>query len=315
MKTVFMGTPIIAAKALESLIASDIEVAAVVTRPDAPSGRGKSVNFSPVKQTALEAGIEVLQPEKDMGGAFLARLKEINPDIITVMAYGRIIKEDILNLPKYGCINAHASLLPKYRGASPIQWAVIDGEKESGITIMKMSKGLDCGDIIMTEKIVLDPEETAESLAEKMSVIAGPLMIKAMKAIEAGTATYTPQDDSQASYVTVIDKSLGNLDFTKSAQSLERMMRGLFPWPGSYTFHNGKMIKLFGAQVSDVSLDGNFVPGRVCLKGGFYIETGMGSLKIIEAQAEGKKRMEAKAFLNGYRIASGDILSQTKEGN
>ena len=309
MRTVFMGTPAIAASALASLINSKHSVEAVVTRPDAVSGRGKSVHFSPVKELALEHGIKVLQPEKGSGSLLFDELSAIKPDIIVVMAYGRILKKDVLELPKHGCINLHASLLPAYRGASPIQWAVLNGEPQTGITVMQMAEGLDSGDIIMTEKTPLDAKETAGSLTEKLAEMAGPLLLKALDAIEAGTATRTPQEEAKATYVTTIDKSFGALDFTKDAATLERMVRGLYPWPSAYAYHNGKLIKFYDCDVSDVSLDGSFIPGRVnASKQGLFIETGSGSLRVNELQAEGKKRMMARDFLNGYKIASGDML-------
>jgi len=309
MKTVFMGTPAIAASALEALTDSRHSVEAVVTRPDAVSGRGKNVHFSPVKELAMEKGIKVLQPEKGSGAMLFDELAEIKPDIIVVMAYGRILKKDVLELPKFGCINLHASLLPYYRGASPIQWAVLNGEPETGITVMQMSEGLDCGDIIMAEKTPLDAKETAGSLTEKLAQMSGPLLIKALDAIENGSATKTPQDESKATYVSTIDKSFGKLDFTGDAALLERMVRGLYPWPGAFSYHNGKFIKFFDCDVSDVSLDGQFVPGRVnASKKGLFIETGNGSLKVNELQAEGKKRMMARDFMNGYKITTGEIL-------
>ncbi|MBQ6089851.1 MAG: methionyl-tRNA formyltransferase [Lachnospiraceae bacterium] len=309
MRTVFMGTPAIAAAALAALLGSRHSVEAVVTRPDAVSGRGKSVHFSPVKELALEHGIKVLQPEKGSGSLLFDELSAIKPDIIVVMAYGRILKKDVLELPKHGCINLHASLLPAYRGASPIQWAVLNGEPQTGITVMQMAEGLDSGDIIMTEKTPLDAKETAGSLTEKLAEMAGPLLLKALDAIEAGNATRTPQEEAKATYVTTIDKSFGALDFTKDAAMLERMVRGLYPWPSAYAYHNGKLIKFYDCDVSYVSLDGSFIPGRVnASKQGLFIETGSGSLKVNELQAEGKKRMMARDFLNGYKIASGDML-------
>ena len=303
MRTVFMGTPAIAASALNSLIGSKHSVEAVVTRPDAVSGRGKSVHFSPVKELALEHGIKVLQPEKGSGSLLFDELSVIKPDIIVVMAYGRILKKDVLELPKHGCINLHASLLPAYRGASPIQWAVLNGEKETGITVMQMAEGLDSGDIIMTDRLSLDAKETAGSLTGKLACMAGPLLLKALDAV-------TPQEEDKATYVTTIDKSFGALDFTKDAVTLERMVRGLYPWPGAFAFHNGKLIKFYDCEVSDVSLDGSLIPGRVnASKQGLFIETGSGSLKVNELQAEGKKRMMARDFLNGYKIASGDVMN------
>lgn len=307
MKVVFMGTPEIAAGVLKCLIASRHEVAAVVTQPDRPNGRGNSIIYSDVKKVALEYDIPVLQPEKASNEEFVEKLRNIAPDIIVVVAYGQILRSNVLELPRYRCINVHASLLPKYRGASPIQWAVINGEEETGVTIMYMEKGIDTGDMILTEKLKLAEDETAGTLHDRLMDIAGPTLLKAMDMIEDGSAKPVAQDDSQATYVTMLDKSLGNLDFDAPAQNLERLVRGLIPWPGAFTYIEGKMIKLWKCAVSDEILADGPVPGRYFTneRGRLFIETSQGSLEVLELQAEGKKRMLTGDFLRGHALGTG----------
>lgn len=314
MRIVFMGTPEIAAGVLKSLIGSKHEVVGVVTQPDRPSGRGNVMTFSDVKKVAVENDIEVLQPQKASEPDFIERLTQMNPDVIVVVAYGQILRAAVLDLPKYGCINVHASLLPKYRGASPIQWAVINGEKETGVTIMYMAKGIDTGDIILQSKLTLDEKETAGTLHDRLTELSGPVLLEALDKIEDGTAVRTVQKEEEATYVTVIDKSLGNLDFTKPAAELERMIRGLIPWPGAFTYLNGKLLKIWDTQVSDVKVDSSFIPGRIntSIKDELYIETSDGSLRILELQAEGKKRMYASDFLLGHKPATGDMVSRDR---
>lgn len=301
MRVVFMGTPEIAAMVLGSLIGSRHEVAAVVTQPDKPNSRGNAVIYSPVKQLALEHDIPVLQPIKASSEESVAEIASYEPDIIVVAAYGQILRENLLNLPKYRCINVHASLLPKYRGASPIQWAVINGDEETGISIMYMEKGLDTGDVILQKSLKLDPDETAGSLHDRLGELAGPVLLEAMDMIENGTADPVPQDDSQSSYVSMLDKSMGELDFTKNSEELERLIRGLIPWPGAYTRINGKMLKIWKAAVGDVK---GLKPGEIytAIPGEFYIGTGDGSLNILELQLEGRKRMFTSDFLRGFKV-------------
>lgn len=305
-----MGTPEIAAGVLRSLIASRHEVCAVVTQPDRPNGRGNAIIYSDVKKVALEHNIPVLQPEKASNEEFVATLREIAPDIIVVAAYGQILRTNVLELPKYRCINVHASLLPKYRGASPIQWAIINGEKETGVTIMYMEKGLDTGDMILASRIELAPDETAGTLHDRLMDIAGPTLLKAMDMIEDGTAQPIPQNDSESTYVSMLDKSMGNLDFSGTAVSIERLIRGLIPWPGAYTYIEGRMIKLWKCEVSDECLPDGPVPGRYFTKGGskLFIETSEGSLSVLELQAEGKKRMLTADFLRGHALSEGMTL-------
>lgn len=309
MKVVFMGTPEIAAGVLKSLIESRHEVAGVVTQTDKPNKRGNGIEFSDVKKVALENSIPVYQPEKASDPDFVEKeLKRINPDIIVVAAYGQLLKENVLNLPKYGCINVHASLLPKYRGASPIQWAVINGEKETGVTIMHMAKGLDTGDMIIAEKLELAPDETAGSLHDRLRDMAGAVLIRALDLLEAGTAPRIPQNEEEATYVSIFKKSMGELDFSKNAEELERLIRGLIPWPGAYSYVDGKMLKFWKTVVSSDCDECCGQPGRIIVnRDRLFIETGNGALEILELQLEGKKRMITPDFLRGYKLETGTV--------
>ena len=235
MRVVFMGTPDFSVPALER-IATEHEVVAVVTQKDKPKGRGMSVSYTPVKESALKLNIPIYQPDKVKEENFVEELRELNPDVIVVIAFGQILSNDILTLPKYGCINVHASLLPKYRGAAPIQWAVIDGEEKSGVCTMKMDEGLDTGDIIDVDEITLDPKETGGSLFDKLSKLGGELILKTLQNLEFGKATFIKQDDSKSTYAKKMTKELGHIDFTKDAESIERLIRGLNPWPSAFSF-------------------------------------------------------------------------------
>ena len=328
MRVVFMGTPEIAAGILKTLIASRHEVVGVVTQPDKPNSRGNGIIFSDVKKVALEHEIPIFQPEKASEETFVESIRQLDPDIIVVAAYGQILRENILNLPKYRCINVHASLLPKYRGASPIQWAVINGEKETGVTIMYMEKGLDTGDMILTRRLELAPDETAGSLHDRLMELGGPTLLEAMDEIEAGTAHPIPQNNDEATYVGMIKKSMGELDFNNKTEYLERLIRGLIPWPGAYTFINGKMLKIWKAVIPDGraeapeetgDADGcgtsrcgtERTPGRIFTYGaGLYIETADGCLELLEVQLEGKKRMAAGDFLRGYKLEEGTVCGR-----
>ena len=299
MRVVFMGTPDFSVPALER-IATEHEVVAVVTQKDKPKGRGMSVSYTPVKESALKLNIPIYQPDKVKEESFVEELKELNPDVIVVIAFGQILSNDILTLPKYGCINVHASLLPKYRGAAPIQWAVIDGEEKSGVCTMKMDEGLDTGDIIDVDEITLDPKETGGSLFDKLAKLGGELILKTLQNLEFGKATFIKQDDSKSTYAKKMTKELGHIDFTKDAESIERLIRGLNPWPSAFTYLDGKVMKIWDADVVDA--DG--VPGTVIReeKDSFVIATGSKALKVNELQLEGKKRMKASDFLNGRSI-------------
>lgn len=318
MKIVYMGTPDFAVPPLEALIAAGYEVAAVVTQPDRPKGRGKTLLPTPVKEVALKNGIPVWQPSKVRDSEFVKKLKELNPQVIIVAAFGQIIPENILNLPEFGCLNIHASLLPKYRGAAPIQYAVIDGEKESGVTLMKMSTGLDTGDMIARVTVPLSETETGGSLFEKLSRAGAELLVKALPSVLDGTAVYEKQpEESPTPYAAMITKRMGLLDFSRSAVDLERLVRGLNPWPSAYICLNGKTLKVWkAAAVQEESPDEEKpLPGTVTAVDaeGIHVSCGSGSLVLTEVQLEGKKRMDTAAFLRGYPVQPGTRLTDHKE--
>lgn len=268
--------------------------------------------FSPVKEKALEHNLPVYQPKRARDPEFIGQMRDLNPDVMVVVAFGQILPKDLLDIPKYGCINVHASLLPKYRGAAPIQWAVIRGEKVSGVTTMQMDVGLDTGDMLMKTEVALAEDETGGSLHDKLSVLGGELLIETLKGIEAGTIRPEKQDDSQAGeYARMLDKALGKIDFSMPAGEIERLIRGLNPWPSAYTFYHGKTMKLWKAEVVSADDGGEAAaPGQILSvdKKGFTVQTGEGALRILELQMEGKKRMDAGAFLRGCPMAAGEIL-------
>lgn len=309
MRIIFMGTPDFSVPALEALKEAGHEILAVVTQPDKPKGRGKEVQMTPVKEKAMEYQIPVYQPVKAREPEFVKILSDMAPDLIVVIAFGQLLPKAILDIPKYGCVNIHASLLPKYRGASPIQYAVINGEKESGVTTMMMAESLDTGDMLDQEVIVLDEKETFGSLHDKLSRLGGGLILKTIKKLEEGTALRTPQDDSKTCYVGMIKKSMGDIDWTMDAVSIERLIRGLNPWPSAYTGWNGKVMKLWEAKVVDKEYEGAF--GQVVEVGrdALIIKTGKGGLSIRKLQLQGKKCMDIDAFLRGYPIVEGTVLS------
>lgn len=309
MRVLFMGTPEFAVPTLEALLEVH-DVIGVYTQPDKPKGRGKAMAFPPVKEKALEHNLPVYQPVKVREESVVEEIRKMNPDAIVVVAFGQILPESILNIPKYGCINVHASLLPKYRGAAPMQWSIIDGEKETGITTMYMAKGLDTGDMILKEVIQLDPKETGETLHDKLSLLGGPLIIETLKQLEAGTAPRTPQDDSLSCYASMLTKELGCIDWNKDAPSIERLIRGLNSWPSAYTFWNGKTMKIWNSDV--VAYEGEEENGTVIAKDkkSFTVKCGENALKILELQLQGKKRMETQAFLVGNQMEIGMRLGE-----
>ena len=301
MKIVFMGTPDFAVSTLESLVKGGHEVIAAVTQPDKPKGRGKAVQYTPVKEKALEYEIPVYQPVKARDPEFVELLKGMNPDVIVVVAFGQLLPKAILDIPKYGCVNVHASLLPKYRGAAPIQWAVIDGEEVSGVTTMLMDEGLDTGDMLEKAEIVLDEKETGGSLFDKLSALGGELILSTLEKMENGTITRTPQGDSTTSYAKMLKKTMGEIDWNMEAVKIERLIRGLNPWPSAYTSLKGKTVKIWSADVVAGESTGN--PGRVTVtKDKLLVECGENFLSITELQLEGKKRMETAAFLRGFTV-------------
>lgn len=305
MKIIYMGTPDFAVAPLEAIIKAGYEVVAVVTQPDKQKGRGKEVQMTPVKECALSYGIPVLQPVKIKEPEAVAQLKEYPADLFVVAAFGQLLTEEILTMPKFGCINIHASLLPAYRGAAPIQWAVINGEEKSGVTIMQMAKGLDTGDMLLKKEIVLDAKETGESLHDKLMEVGAELVVEALPLIEAGEIIPEKQDDALSTYAAKLTKEMGRIDFTQDAVSIERLIRGLNSWPSAYTSIQGKTLKIWEADV--VAADCVGEPGEVIAidKTSFTVATGEGALQIKTLQLEGKKKMAVKDFLLGYEMKTG----------
>lgn len=313
MKAVFMGTPDFAVPTLQKMIDMGIEVTAVVTQPDKAKGRGKKVIYSPVKECALAHDLPVYQPVRiRKEPEFIQTLRDMQPDVIVVVAFGQILPKEILDIPRLGCVNVHASLLPKFRGAAPIQWSIIDGEEVTGVTTMLMDVGLDTGDMLLKTEIPMDPKETGGSLHDKLAAVGGELLEKTLIGLEAGTIVPEKQDDSQAGeYARMLDKELGHIDFNQPAVVIERLIRGLNPWPSAYTQWEGKTMKIWEAEVEDVveTID-THEPGTITevTKHGFKVQTGKGRLAIKSLQIPGKKRMEADAFLRGYHIETGEKL-------
>jgi len=314
-----MGTPDFSVPALESLVGSRHQVVAVVTQPDKPKGRGKEIAMSPVKEAALKHGLSVFQPPRAREESFVREMRKLEPDVIVVIAFGQILSKELLETPRYGCVNIHASLLPKYRGASPIQWAVINGDEETGITTMMMDEGMDTGDMLEKRIIRLDEKETGGSLFDRLSLLGGELILSTLEKLENGTLQRTPQNHEEATYVKKIPKSLGEIDWTRDAASMERLVRGLNPWPSAYTWLGGKMLKLWAADVLPEH-DQAKGPGEernqcgeilAACESGLQVQTGKGILNITSLQLEGKKRMDTAAFLRGFSIQAGMRLGRS----
>ena len=308
MKVIFMGTPDFAVGTLEAIIEAGHEVVLVVTQPDKPKGRSGALQFPPVKECAVAHGIEVFQPTRIRLEENVEFLRKYEADIFVVAAFGQILPKSILDMPKYGCINVHASLLPKYRGAAPIQWAVINGDPVTGVTIQQMDIGVDTGDIILTKELAIATDETGGGLFDKLAVVGAKACLEAMEQIANGTATRTPQNHEEATHVSMISKEFGTIDWKKSAIEIERLIRGLNPWPSAYTKLDGKTFKIWKAAV--ISGNSGREPGCVCKasKDALEVQTGEGVLSLLEVQLEGKKRMEVDAFLRGYSVEEGSIL-------
>ena len=347
MRIVFMGTPDFSVPVLEALADSRHQVTAVVTQPDRPKGRGNGICISPVKEAALSRRIPVYQPDRARDASFIEEMKKLSPDVMVVIAFGQILSKELLCVPAYGCVNIHASLLPKYRGASPIQWAVINGERETGITTMMMDEGMDTGDILEKRAIALAEKETGGSLFDRLSLLGGELILSTLDKLEKGTLVRTPQDHEAATYVKKIPKSFGEIYWTKDAGSIERLIRGLNPWPSAYTWLNGKLLKLWAADVilpgkqedtgetprhkaedenvsgAGIVSEGAGVPeadesrreecGVVlsASEDGLKVRTGSGILNITSLQIEGKRRMDTGAFLRGFPVESGQRLGRS----
>lgn len=307
MRAVFMGTPDFAVPTLEAMIEAGHEVVAVFTQPDKPKGRGGKMQFPPVKEKALEHNIPVYQPVKIREPEYVQILTDLQPEVVVVVAFGQILPKTILDIPTHGCINVHASLLPKYRGAAPIQWVIIDGEKETGVTTMFMDVGLDTGDMLLKTVIPMDEKETGGSLHDKLCAAGGKLLVETLEQLEAGTLQRIPQE-GETCYASMLTKELGHIDWTKPAVEIERLIRGLNPWPSAYTSLDGKTMKIWAASVLNKEAAGACGEIIAVDKHGFEVQTGAGVLKIESLQLEGKKRMDADAFLRGYSLQTGTIL-------
>ncbi len=306
MKVLFMGTPDFSVPVLEGLIASDKhEVIEVVTQPDRPKGRGGQMSITPVKEVALREDIPVFQPTKIKDEDSVAHLRELEFDVVVVVAFGQILSKEILDMPRYGCINVHASLLPRWRGAGPIQWSILAGDEVTGITTMQMDVGLDTGDMLLKREMKIRDDETGGSLFDRLAQEGSSLLLETLEQVEAGSVKPIQQKDEESTYAKMLDKHMGHLDFTKPAVELERYVRGLNPWPSAYTIYEGKTLKIWKAAVGEDMA--GLKPGQIgqVTKQSFQIQTGEGSLVILELQLEGKKRMDTEAFLRGFTINGG----------
>jgi methionyl-tRNA formyltransferase len=300
LNLVFCGTPRFAVPTLEKLVSAGHRIHLVVTQPDRPKGRGLELVASPVKQSALAFNLPITQPDRiKTNDEFRAQLTALNPDAIIVVGYGRIIPQWMLDLPRYGNINLHASLLPKYRGAAPIQWAIANGETVTGNTTMRIDAGLDTGDILLQQQLAIDPTDTAETLAPRLAAIGADLTVETLRALEAGSIHPRPQDNSQATLAPILKKEDGQIDFTRSAQEIFNRIRGFQPWPGAYTKFRGKTLQILKAKPAT----DNVPPAEIKAQPDRLI-VGCGastSLELLELQLEGRKRTSAHAFLQGYR--------------
>ena len=311
MKIVFMGTPDFAVGALQALIDAGHEILAVVTQPDKAQGRSKELMPSPVKKCAMENGIEVLQPVRIKRPEEVEKLSAYPADVFVVAAFGQILSQEILDMPKYGCLNIHASLLPKYRGASPIQHVIIDGEEESGVTIMQMNAGLDTGDMLYKKAIPILDTDNFQTLHDKLMEVGAQAIVEALPLLEKGELTPVKQNDEESCYAPLITKEMGRLDFNKDADTLDRLIRGLTPWPSAYTYYHGKQCKIWEAQPMNWEEKDEFAPGDICHieKDAFWIRCKQGALKVTCMQMEGKKRMSVHDFLLGVKMNLGDKLT------
>ena len=310
MKIIFMGTPDFSVGTLEALIEAGHEVCLVVTQPDKPKGRGKEMQPTPVKAAAMKHGIPVYQPKKIRDPECVEELRKYQADVMVVIAFGQILPKSILEMTPYGCINVHASLLPKYRGAAPIQWAIINGESVTGVTTMQMDEGLDTGDMLAKAIVPLDEKETGGSLFDKLSEAGGRLCVETLAKLEKGEITPEKQGESPTAYASMLDKKMGNIDWNKSAVVIERLVRGLNPWPSAYTHLDGKTLKIWACDVLPQSASkGESGEILEVTKDAIHVQTGDGILVLREIQLAGKARMDAGAFLRGYKVVPGTVLS------
>ena len=325
---VFLGTPDFAAGILQGLVDAGYEVSAVFTQPDRPKGRKGLLQMPPVKELALKLGIPVFQPVKIREEENVRILQELHPDFIACAAFGQIIPQSILDIPPYGCLNVHASLLPAWRGAAPIQWSILSGDRTTGVTIMRMNAGLDTGDMILKKEVEIGPDETGDSLFDVLMADGAGLLVQAMEQILAGSAVYTPQpEESPTPYAKMLKRQSGLIDWSQSAAQIERMIRAFDSWPGTYTYLNGKTLKILKArpvpaheaeQMRQKALSlsgcGQAAAGEILCAGkeGLVVQTGDGALRLLEVQLEGKKRMDAASFLRGCHLQAGGMLTSEK---
>lgn len=311
MRVIFMGTPDFSVGTLEALIAAGHEVCLAVTQPDKPKGRGGKMQYTPVKEKALFYNIPVYQPKRVRDPECVEELRKYNADVMVVVAFGQILPKEILEMTPYGCINVHASLLPKYRGAAPIQWAIIEGEEVTGVTTMQMDEGLDTGDMILKTEVPVAADETGESLHDKLAAAGAALCVETLKALEDGTAVREKQGESPTAYAKMLTKELGDIDWAEPAVKIERLVRGLNSWPSAYTHWNGKVMKIWRAA-AEASEAADVQPGTVVSveKESFAVQTGDGILRVLEVQMPGKKRMDAGAFLRGNTMEPGELLTR-----
>jgi len=306
IKTVFMGTPLFSLPTLKALIEANADIVAVVTQPDRPRGRGRTLSPPPVKEFAIEKGLDLFQPRRVREIEFIQKLKDIAPDLIVVVAFGQILPADLLDIPKMGCINVHASLLPAYRGAAPVNWAIVNGEAETGVTTMLMDEGLDTGDILLSEKVVIGPEDDSEILYDRLAEAGGPLLVSTIEGLLDATVRAVKQDDAAATYAPIIKKEDGIIDWSGEAFHIVNLIRGMRPWPTAQTKLEGRGLKVLKARAAG----GSGSPGEVISVGRDMIEVaaGSGSVEIYELQLEGKKAMKTADFLMGCKLKAGEVL-------
>lgn len=310
MKVVFMGTPDFSVPCLQAIIDEGHEVVAVVTQPDKPKGRGKKMSMPPVKELAIKYDIEVYQPQRVKTDEFVNILKDINPDVIIVVAFGQILSKDILDIPKYGCINVHASLLPKYRGAAPINWVIINGEKTTGVTTMYMDVGLDTGDMILKKEMNIEVDQTAGELHDKMMYVGADVLKDTLRLIENNNAPRQKQNDDESSYAPIMDKNLGNINWAKKSEEIYNLIRGTNPWPSAYTKYNDDTMKIWKSEILDK--ESNNKPGTILKvdKEGIQVATGNKILLLKEIQMPGKRRMSVEDYIKGNDIDTNSTLGE-----
>lgn len=317
MKVIFMGTPDFAVPVLRGLAESkEHEVTAVITQPDKARGRSGKLVFTPVKELAVECGIPVYTPERVKAPEFVNKLREIPCDVIVVVAFGQILSKEILTMPKYGCINVHASLLPRWRGSAPMQWAILSGDKKTGLTTMQMDEGIDTGDMLLRREVDIEPEDTGESLHDKLAALGSGLLLETLEQLQKGKLVPQPQKDEDSTYAKMLTKELGRIDWNMDAVEIERYIRGLNSWPGAYTRFREKTLKLWKAQVvskdslQEVTMPVGTCPGMIIAadKESFTVSTGKEYLRILELQLEGKKKMDTASFLRGVKIEKAEML-------